>query len=535
MRKVAKKWIKSSADELAVANGCYFDEAAAVHVDDFFRKNLCHSKGSQWAGKPFELLDWQRDDIIFPIFGWMREDGTRRYRKAYIELPKKNGKSTLGAGVGLYLLCADGEPGAEIYSAATDQAQASIVHDEAINMVDASPRLSAILKVNRSNKNIALHANLSFYRALSGDAINKEGLNAHGIIDDELHVWKGRKLWEALRYAFRARRQGLNFAITTAGDDMHSVCREQHDYAVGVAAGTVKDDRFFGYIREATAEDDIFDKKIWYKANPSMGITINEKEFAADIEEARQSPSSLAAMKRYSFNIWMTAENPWLNLDDWKKCEKPFTANDLLGRECWAGLDLSKSRDMTSLVLAFPESDGSVSLLPYFWLPESTLEDTRQANRELYRVWSQDGFLELTEGNTIDYKVVRERLVSLKSMFNLRKVAFDPMYAQQLATELHNECSIECQEFRQTVMNFAPACAEFEKLITDGNLKHNGNPILSWQAGHVNVRTDANNNKRPVKPTPNDPRKIDGIVAAIEAVGSMIATPREAEFDIRVV
>lgn len=534
MKRTAKKWILSDADEVAVANGCYFDEAAAEHVCDFFRKNLCHSKG-EWAGKPFELLPWQRNEIIYPIFGWMREGGTRRYRKVYIELPKKQGKSTLGAGVGLYLLCADGESGAEIYSAATDQEQASIVHNEAINMVDASPELSAILKVNRSNRNIALHANLSYYRSLSGEAVNKEGLNAHGIIIDELHVWKGRKLWEALKYAFRARRQGLNFVITTAGDDMHSVCREQHDYAKSVLSGTIMDDRFFGYIKEAAADADITDRKVWYATNPSMGITINEEEFAADIKEAQQSPSSLAAMKRYSFNIWTTAENPWLNLDDWKKCERSFTENDLLGRECWAGLDLSKSRDMTALVLVFPESDGSVKLLPYFWLPESTIEDTRQPNRELYRVWSQDGYLELSEGNTINYKVIRDRLMSLKTMFNIRKLAYDAMYAQQLAIELYNDCSIECEEFRQTIMNFGPACAEFEKLLIDGNLLHNGNPIMGWQAGHVNVWTDRNNNKRPVKPSSNDARKIDGIVAAVMATGLMIATPKEAEFDIRVV
>lgn len=529
------KFVRSDADWLAAMNGCYFDAEAAEHVCRFFRENLRHSKG-EWASQQFELLDWQRDDIIYPLFGWMREDGTRRYRKAYIEIPKKNGKSTLAAGIGLYLLVGDGEAGAEVYSAATDQQQASIVHGEAINMVDASPELSAVLKINRSTNNIALPANRSYYRALSADAAGKEGLNAHAIIIDELHVWYGRKLWDALKYAFRARRQGMLLVITTAGDDMHSVCREQHDYAVGVIAGTIQDDRFYAYIREAKPDDDIFAKETWYKANPSLGITIREDEFAADVEEARNSPSSLAALKRYSFNIWMTAENPWLDLDAWNRCGTDFTEEDMRGRECWAALDLSKSRDMSSLVLLFPEDDGGFSLLPYFWLPEATALDPKQINRELYRQWSDAGHLMLTQGNTIDYGEIKRFIADdLAHKFSVRNVGYDPMYAQQFATELYNDVGIACERFAQTIMNFAGPTKEFERQLTEGTFRHNRNPVLGWQAGHVHVWTDRSGNMRPVKPSADDPRKIDGIVAAVMAVGTWKAAPTEPGFDFAIV
>src|SRR5215831_5309752 len=282
------------ADEAALAEGCTFHAASAERVRQFFRSFLRHSKG-QWAGKPFELLDWQFTDIIAPLFGWKRADGSRRFRRAYIEVPKKNGKSTLASGIGLYLLVGDGEPGAEVYSVAADRYQANIVHGEAIRMVRASPGLSSRLELNRTTHNISFPKLSAWYRSLSSEANTKEGLNAHGLIIDELHAWKGRGLWDALRYAGRSRRQPLLFAITTAGDDMDSICREQHDYAKGVLSGEILDTRFFAYIRRAAAiaegdreDDDWADPAIWHKANPSLGVTIDPGEFARDVEEAKQ-------------------------------------------------------------------------------------------------------------------------------------------------------------------------------------------------------------------------------------------------------
>ena len=521
MTSSQSKWIRTAADERAAAGGCQFDERAAEKVARFFSRFLCHSKGD-WAGKPFELLDWQRDDVVYPLFGWKRPDGSRRFRRAYIELAKKNGKSTLAAGIGLYMLVADGEQGAEVYSAATDQKQASIVHGEAINMVDASPELSSRLTINRTTKTIAFPATKSVYRALSSGHRSQEGLNAHAIVIDELHAWYGRELWDALKYAFRSRRQGLQFVITTAGDDMLSVCREQHDYAAGVINGTIPDERFFGCIRAADVLDDWTEPAVWRKANPSLGITIREDEFAADVAEAQKSPTTQAAFKRYSLNVWATATNPWLRIEDWLACEEPYTEEDLAGHECFAGLDLASTTDMSALVLLFPDADRC-RLLPYFWLPEDAAAD-RDAPEE-YCVWARNGQLRTTPGNVCDYDVVERDVGLLSTRFKIRELAYDPYNAESLTQRLESNHAIKRIAFPQTMPNFAGPTKEFERLILGRRIRHNGHPILNWMAGNVNVFSDANGNMRPVKPKRGDKRKIDGIVAAIMAKGRAMLAP----------
>lgn len=513
--QLTKRWIKSAADERAIKNGCYFDEAAATHAVEFFPRFLCHSKG-KWAGKPFELLDWQRDDLIMPLYGWMRSNGTRRFRKAYVEIPKKNGKSTLAAGIGLYGLVGDGEPGAEVYSAANDQSQASIVHGEAINMVDASPELSSVLKVNRSSKTISFNDARSYYKALSSEAAGKEGLNAHVIIVDELHIWHGRKLWDALKYAFRARKQGLLFVITTAGDDLKSVCYEQHEYARGVIEGHVADDRFFGYIRAADKTDDWTAEETWAKANPSWGITIDPEEFAADVEEARRTPTTQATFRRYSLNIWSTATNSMLRMEDWNKCGVEFEPDDLAGLPCYGGLDLAKTRDMTAFTLAFPQA-GKLQVLPYFWLPEDTIHDSDAP--EEYRVWHEQGLLRATPGNVCDYEFVLRDICELCEQFDVRAFAFDPYNAEQLTQQIEESTGVPRFKFPQTIAYYNDPTTEFERLILGAELQHNKHPILSWQAGHVQAVTNANGDKRPVKPKHGDHRKIDGVVATIMAIG----------------
>jgi phage terminase large subunit-like protein len=315
--------IRSPADERAALRGCYFSRWHAERVDTFCRTFCCHSKG-QWAGQPFELLPWQRNDLVYPLFGWMRADGTRRYRRAYIEVAKKNGKSALVSALGLYLLIADNEPGAEVYSCASDRPQASIVHGEAVNMVDASPALQSFLTVNRSTFAISHHDSKSVYRAWSGTGKGKSGFNAHGILCDELQEWQGRELWENLIHAGRARRQPLLIVITNAGDDMLSVCREQHDYAERVLDGTFDDDRFFGLIYAVSKEEldrhGTHDRRLWRKANPSLGITINEEDFGRDLEEAERTPTAWAEFCRKSFSIWNTGQKRWLQLMQWRAC-----------------------------------------------------------------------------------------------------------------------------------------------------------------------------------------------------------------------
>lgn len=519
-----KAWIRNAADDKAARAGCYFDVAAAEKVREFFRRFLRHSKG-QFAGQPFELLNWQWQDLIGPLFGWRRKDGTRRFRKAYVEIPKKNGKSTLAAGVGLYMLIGDGERGAEVYSTACTRDQASIVHGEAINMVKASEGLSAYLRVNHSTKEILFDRTQSKYKALASDAGSSEGLNSHAMVIDELHAWKGtagRAFYDSLKYAGRARRQPLQFVITTAGDDQTSVCWELHQYAEQVISGAVEDHRFFGYIRAADQADDWNQPEIWRKANPSLGETISEEEFGADLREAVKTPTSLAQFLRYSFNLWSSGGDPAIRPEDWAACKVEFTAAELEGRECYAALDLSRSKDMTALVLVFRDDDeGWYRVLPFFWMPMATI--MHPATPEVVRVWERQGLIRATEGNVTDYRQVKADIVELAEKYQFVEMAFDPYFAEELTQNIADETGVERVAFHQTITNFAAPSAELERLVAAGILQHDGNPVLAWQAGNLVWRMDPSGNKRPNRE--GRQKKIDGLVALIMALGRCMLVP----------
>lgn len=523
-------WIKSEADERAVLNGCRFDEHLGQHACNFFETYLHHSKG-RWGGRRFELADWQRNDLLMPLFGWVGPDGARRYRKAYVEIPKKNGKSTIASGIGLYMLSADGEPGAEIYSAAGDEEQAKIVHTEAVNMVDASKDLQRSLRINRSTNNIAYPATRSFYRALTKAPDTKEGFNAHCVICDELHIWKGRELWDALKYAFIARRQGLLFIITTAGADMESVCRKEHEYAKQVLAGEVVNQSLFALIYAAPIDADVDDPQTWRDANPSMGVTMNEVDFEAQLLEAKKSATDLAVFKRYRLNVWQTSSSPWLRAEDWLSGARDYKLAAFEGLDCWAGLDLSKTTDTTSLVLAFPLEEEEYYLLPFFWLPEEVVHRNDETNP--YRDWHARGFLFATPGNVVDYAFIKKHIGDLTKRFEIKELAYDPYNAEHLTQEIEGEYAIPRFAFAQTTGNFAGPTGDFERLVLSGELTHPNHPILNWQAGHVQVKTDANGNKRPVKPKAGDKRKIDGIVASIMALARAMKVDPPGAYDER--
>lgn len=517
------EWIRSDADERAMLAGCRFNISRGEKVVDFFPTFLCHSKGD-FARKPFVLLDWQRDELVLPLFGWemLDEKGrwVRRYRIAYIELPKKNGKSTLASGIGLYMLVADGEHGGEIYSAATNREQAGIVHGEAIAMVKASPGLSEILDVNKTTKQITFEGTNSYYKALSSLPRANEGWNAHCIIADELHKWFGRELYDALQWAFAARSQPLFFQITTAGDDLQSVCYEQHQYAEDVIKGTNKDFRFFPLLKCATREDDFAKPAIWHKANPSLGDTITVDSFKADYEKAKQSPAALNAWKRYRLNIWTSGESVWLPYHKWEANTRGWKREELKGKKCWAGLDLAKTRDTTSLQLIFPWDDGTYRLLSFFWLPEETAHEVN--HQVSYLAWSQDDFITLTPGAVCDYGFVFERIRELSEEYQIQQLLFDPYMAEQLTQQVEVELDIPRMAFGQTINNFAGPSAEFERLVICGGLEHLGHPVQDWQIGNAKAWTDCNGNKRPVKPKPDDVRKIDGVVAAVMALAGAL-------------
>jgi len=503
--------------------GYYFDETAAENAVLFFEKFLVHVKG-EWAGQPFKLTAWEREEIIRPGFGWKRPDGTRQYRMIYVEVPRKNGKSTLAAGVALYLLVADQEPGAEIYSAANDQSQASIVFDIAKRMARAKPALKKRLQVYRYAIT-AEHLGAS-YKVLSSKAQTKDGLNAHGVIFDELHKQPNRELWDVLTTAGGTRRQPMVFVITTAGFDKHSICREQHDYALKVRAGIINDPDYLPIICAADKDDDITDEKVWTKANPNLGITIKRDYLARQVARAAESPAYENTVKRLHFNIWTEQDVRWLSMQKWDACARAVREPELLGRPCYAGLDLGSVSDLTSLVLLFPDDDGPWPVLPFFWLPADSVTPRVRSASVPYDVWVRDKLIRTTPGSAMDYDRVRRDINGIADKFRVVELAIDRLFqGDQLSMQLMGD-GFEVVSFGQGFYSMAAPTKRLEEFVLTKHLAHGGHPVLRWMASNVSVELDAAGNMKPSKKKSDE--KIDGIVALIMALGRAMLEPAEA-------
>jgi phage terminase large subunit-like protein len=522
---VTKAAIRSPADEDAVEKGYRYEPHYGEHVCRFFR-HLKHTKG-QWAGQTFELLEWQRDDVVMPLFSWVNEQGHRRYRMAYIEVPKKNGKSTLCAGLALYLLAGDNEAGAEVYIAACDRNQAGIVYREASAMAKGSELLSDYITPSDSVKNLSLPSTNSFLRVISRESTTAEGLNIHGLIFDELHGQKSRDLWDTLRYGGASRLNPMLISITTAGYDRLSICYEQRTYAEKVRDGIINDESFFPYIRCACEEDDWQDEQIWKKANPSFAVTFTERDFRQAFREAVESPVKENAFKRYRLNIWTEQANRWIQMHRWDDCAEVVHADSRRGQDCYAGLDLSSTQDTSALVLFFPDDN---SVVPFFWIPKDNARRREKNDRVPYITWSNQGLLELTPGDAIDYSFIRRRINELSKDFKIREIAYDPWNATQLALQLKEEDGFHMIEFRQGTISMNEPAKCLESMIIKSELKHGGNPILRWMASNVAVRPDASGNIRFDKE--HSMEKIDGIVALTMAIGrAIVQTKHESIYE----
>jgi phage terminase large subunit-like protein len=533
-KKESRKWIRTPADERALANGCRFSVELAEYVVEWFRTYLRHSEG-RWAGQPFELMGWERDDVVMPLFGWVRKSEefnrlVRRIRVVYIEVPKKSGKSPFGAGIGTHMMAGDGEEGAKVISVATDKDQAAIAHTHAMNMVEDSPELFERCKIQRSTRGIRYIPTRSAYVVVSSEYRGREGLNLNCAIKDEVHAWYGDQLYQALRYAMASRIEPIDFQITTAGDDMASVCRRQHDYAVGVnkADDAIHDDTYLGVIYAADRDDDWTDPKVWAKANPSLGVTVVKSELAAMANAAKRDPREISAFKRYRLNIWATATYAWLDMAKWEACGADYTAEDLEGELCYAALDLSRIHDFTALMLIFPMDDGSFRQLPFFWLPEATIED--RAHLAPYRQWAADGYLEPVEGEQINQTWLCEQILAIFERFDVQELVYDPQYAEKITADIEAACDVERVKFDQNMPQYAEPTDEYERLIVAGELEHPNHPVLTWQAGHCNVKQDSANRRRPLKPKRGDYRTIDAIVAGVMALSrAMVGEGEEVE------
>ena len=497
-----------------------------------FIENLKHTKG-KWDGKPFWLLPWQ-EQIIRDIFGIVDENGHRQFRTAYIEIGKKNGKSELAAAVALYLLYADNEPSAEVYGAAADRQQASIVFDVAKRMVENSNALYKRSKVTAATKRIVNYTNAGFYQVLSAEVGTKHGLNVSGLVFDEVHAQPNRKLYDVLTQGSGdARDQPLYFLITTAGTDRESICFELHQKALDILNDRKKDPTFYPVVYGLTDDDDWHDEKNWYKANPSLGQTIQIERVRDMYRETLENPAEENVFKQLRLNMWVSSITRFIPEHIYDLGNMPIDMASLEGRECFGGLDLSSTEDITAFVLMFPPEDENEKyvMLPFFWIPEDTIPIRVRRASVPYDVWRAQGYIQATEGNVIHYDFIEHFIEELGQRYHIKEIAFDRWGAVQMSQDLEG-MGFTLAAFGQGFASMSPATKEFYKLLMEGRIIHGGNPVMRWMAGNVVVDTDAAGNIKCTKA--RSPEKIDGIVAAIMALDRATRnTPSQSVYDTR--
>jgi phage terminase large subunit-like protein len=497
-----------------------------VDAVNFFTKHLRHTQG-ELGGRPFVLEPWQAS-YIGRLFGTLRPDGMRQYRTSLLAIPRKNGKSTLCAGIAIKLLF-DGEPGAQIFSCGADREQARLVFEMAKACVEMSPSLRSRLKVYRNS--IVREDTHSFYKALSAEAFTKHGLNAHGVIFDELHAQPNRELADVMQTSMGARRQPLMVYITTAGYDRKSVCWEIWKYAEAVQSGAVKDDTFLPAIYAADTKDDWKDEATWRKANPNLGISIKADFLRTECARAVEMPAYENTFRQLYMNQWTEQDRRWLRMDHWAQGNVPCPVS-LAGRECWAGLDLATTYDTTALVLLFPLEDGTYWVEPHFWIPSTNMHARVRRDKVPYDVWHKQGHLHVTEGNVTDYDRVRVDINDLANKYQIRGIAIDRWNATQLATQLQGD-GRNVIGFGQGYGSMSAPAKRTEALCVAGKLLHGGHPVLTWQAGNVAIQSDYAQNIKPSKAKSTE--RIDGIVSLVMALGihdTATAPPPEQSWDL---
>ena len=489
-----------------------YDENKAQRTVQFINC-LKHTKG-QWRGVPFELLPWQ-DKIICDIFGTVKESGYRQYNTAYIEIPKKNGKSELAAAVALYMTCGDSEWGAEVYGCASDRQQASIVFDVAVDMVDQCPALKKRIKPIMSVKRLVYQPTNSFYQVLSAEAYTKHGLNVHAVVFDELHAQPNRNLYDVMtKGSGDARTQPLFFLITTAGNDRNSICYEVHQKAKDVLEGKKIDKTFYSAIYGMEDNDDWGKEENWYKANPSLGHTIDIEKVRAAFQSAKENLAEENLFRQLRLNQWVKQSIRWMQMDRWDECAFPTELDMLRGRECYGGLDLSSTTDITAFVLVFPPRDEEEKfiVLPYFWIPADNLATRVRRDHVPYDIWEQQGYIKTTEGNVVHYGFIEAFIEELNTAYNIKEIAFDRWGAVQMVQNLEG-MGFTVVPFGQGYKDMSPASKELMKLVLEKKVSHGGNPVLRWMMDNIYVKTDPAGNIKPDKEKSTD--RIDGAVALV--------------------
>ena len=497
----------------------HYDKAKADRAVKFI-ENLRHTKG-KWAGTRFWLLPWQ-EQLIRDIFGVVKPDGNRQFRTAFVEIPKKNGKSELAAAVALYLLYADNEPSAEVYGAAADRQQASIVFDVANQMVQMTPALMKRSKIMGATRRIVNYSNAGFYQVLSAEVGTKHGLNVSGLVFDELHAQPTPHLYNVLtKGSGDAREQPLFFLITTAGTDRNSICYAIHTKAKDILENRRVDASFYPVIYGIEDDDDWSDEENWRKANPSLGYTIPIDRVRDAYREASQNPAEENVFRQLRLCQWVNSTVRWIPDHIYEQGNRPIDLESLKGCDCYGGLDLSSSGDITAFVLIFPPRTETEPyyMLPFFWVPEDTIPLRVKRASVPYDVWVRQGYLMSTEGNVIHYGFIEKVIEQLGELYHIREIAFDRWGAVQMVQNLEG-AGFTVVPIGQGYRDMSPPTKAFYELLMKGEIIHGGNPVMRWMAGNVVVETDPAGNIKPTKA--KSAEKIDGIVAAIMALDRCI-------------
>jgi len=492
-----------------------YSEERANRVIGFIEQ-LKHTKG-KWAGRPFQLIPWEVD-LIKKVFGTLNEDGKRKYRTLYLEIGKKNGKTSLCSAIALYMLLADGEANAEVYVAACDRQQASILYDASVNLIETNKTLSKVTKTIRSTKRIVYPKTGSFYQVLSSDVKSKSGLNVSCVIMDEIWTYPNADLAKMLTTGSGdAREEPLFIYLTTAGNKLSGYGWDMHQKAKDILSGRRVDETFLPIIYGLEDTDDWEDEQNWYKANPSLGYTISIERVREHYLQAKQDPVEETLFRQLRVNQWIKQELKWMSMQVWDECAFEVNPVSLLGRVCYGGLDLSSTTDVTAFVLVFPprtENEKYV-VLSYFWIPKDNMDKRVRRDKVPYDIWEKQGFIKTKEGNVVHYAFIEAFIEELGMKYNIQEIAFDRWGAIQMSQNL-DYMGFKVIPFGQGYKDFSPATKELMKLTLEKRIAHGGNPVLRWMADNISVKTDAAENLKPDKE--KSVERIDGIVAMIMAL-----------------
>lgn len=478
-----------------------------------FIEHLKFSKG-KWSGKYFKLEPWQKE-YVAKLFGTVDEDGLRQYRQSIVFIPRKCGKTELGAAIALYMLVADGEKGAEVYSVAGDFQQASLVFNAAAQMVRTQPALSKMIRLNASTKNMSVKNTNSIYKVLSSEAGTKHGLSCSCCIFDEIHVQKDRELYDTMATSMGAREQPLMLIISTVGNDTSSFAYEMYEYAKAIKDGVVKDDTVLPLIYEADADDDWTSEDTWKKAIPNLDISVSREFLRSECKKAQEIVSYQNSFRQLYLNLWQNQSQRWINLLDLEECIKNDlpSEEDLKSNNCYIGLDLSNTTDLTSLSIFWPKLQ-TVKTISF--IPEDRIKTKEKEDKANYSTWVREKYIIATSGNVVDYDYIRDYINELSKTYSIRLISFDPWNSTKIMSDLESVDGFDTMAVRQGFYSLSPASKELERLIVSHQLKCGENPVLKWAFNNVSILRDNNQNIRPIKDKPT--KRIDPVVATVIAI-----------------